>query len=342
MICRMASAPIVPGYRETGAKRSDAIYPFSVGMDPIGRAAETLAALLFLRRDVAPSRSRVGVMLTPQYVFDSGAGVDHMPQEVSNLSLVTGVGLIWGENGSLDSAVSRWSTEGLMRPDRTGIRMLASDKDVDTGAGKGSRRWATRVGVLEKAGILPADNRTRRAPGVFESDTGELLLETRRRRMRVVTPRTEAVVFDRGLPIALSALTIESASGPGLLAASSLDDRPLQESGRILVVFATDALNSGMRFAEPQRKTLLELGGLPVVMRGERATLRLTHQRPEQLRLYAAALNGERTEEIPVENTAQGVRFTLDTRHLQQGPTTFFELTDGEGSVSARKNGAVS
>lgn len=335
MICRMASAPIALGYGETGGKRKDAVYPFSVGMDPIGRAAETLAALLFLRRDVAPARSRVGVVLTPEYVFDVAAGVGRMPQEVSNLSLVSGVGLLWQDDKSGRSGASGWQPDALMRPDEAGLKLFTSGDSLSA-EGNGARSgWSTRTAVLSKGGILPADNRTSGARAVFESDTGELLLETRQRRMRVVTPKTEGVVFDGGLPIALSAFSVESASGPALVAVSALDGLPLKDSRRMLVVFATDALNSGMQFKEPERKTLLKLGRLPVLLRAENATVRLSHRRPGQLRLYASALNGERTEQIPVETSAEAIRFTLDTGRLQHGPTTFFELVDISESIAA-------
>ncbi len=337
MICRMASAPIALGYGEIDGKRKDAIYPFSVGMDPIERAAETLAALLFLRGDVAAARSRVGVMLTPEYVFDTAAGVGHMPQEVSNLSLVSGVGLLWQEEKVYRKEPSRWQPDALTWPDESGLKMLASgdfQAPVENAARSG---WSARTAVLKKAGILTADNRTSAARGVFQSDTGELLLETKQRRMSLVTPRTEGVAFDGGLPLALSALSVESATGPALVAVSALDGRQLKDSSRMLVVFATDALNSDMRFEEPERKTLVKLGGLPVLLRAESATLRLSHHHPERLRLYATALNGKRTEEITLQKTAEGIRFTLNLERLQKGPTTFFELVDGGESVADGK-----
>jgi hypothetical protein len=103
-------------------------------------------------------------------------------------------------------------------------------------------------------------------------------------------------------------------------------------------VFATDALNSGMRFKDAERKTLLKLGKLPVLLRAGSVTLHLSHQNPGQLRLYAVALNGERSEVIPLERSATGIRFTLDTARLQRGPTTFFELVE-TGGLSADAGG---
>jgi hypothetical protein len=333
MICRMASGPVELAYGRTGGKRKDAIYPYGVGLDPIGRAAETLAALLYLRRDVKPARSRLGVMLTPDYVFEASGGVGQIPRDISNLALVTGVGLLWEPAHKTEPA---WQADGFVQPDQTGLRRTASGTPLTIDGDKSGRRWGDRVTLLRKGGILPQHNRTNAARRVYETDTGELLLETRKRRFRVITPKTEGVVFDGGLPLDLSSLGVESADGPALVAVSSLDDRPLNESGRMLLILATDALNSGMRFADDQRRMLLELGTLPAVLRTAKVTIRLLHKRPGRLQLYATGFNGLRRESVPVERTPDGIRFTLNTAALQHGPTTFFELVE-EQEVSGIK-----
>jgi hypothetical protein len=100
----------------------------------------------------------------------------------------------------------------------------------------------------------------------------------------------------------------------------------------MLLILATDALNTGMTFADPARRTLLEIGTLPVLMLTTRVTLFLQHQEPGRLELHATALNGDRREALPVQVVEGGVRFTLDTGGLQGGPTTFFELVESAGS----------
>ena len=108
------------------------------------------------------------------------------------------------------------------------------------------------------------------------------------------------MVVDQGLPITFAQLTVEAADGPALVSpVSSLDGGPLSDTSRVLVMLATDAQNSGMRFADAEQRSLLELGQLPVLLRRARVIVRLAHNAPSGLRLYATALNGSRRESIP-------------------------------------------
>jgi hypothetical protein len=316
MICEHASGPIELTYGQSSSERKQAIYPFGVGMDPITRIGQTLAALLFLRGDVAPARSHVTVELSPSYVFDERAGRGELLPDVTRLALLTGVGLRWAASAT---GAPNSSAEMVVRPSAAN--------------GKGLReRWTARVKQLRTAGLLPTDNATDPAAGVYQSDTGELRLETQERRLRIITPDTEAVVFDQGLPVTLSRLTVEASDAPALVAASSLDGRPLGDSGRMLLMLATDAQNSGMRFADPVQRKLQKLGQLPVLLRRARVTVRLAHNGPVGLKLYATALNGSRGESIPLDPVAGGIRFTLDTAALRDGPTTFFELVKSDNA----------
>lgn len=317
MMCRMASSPIELSYENLSGKRKDAIYPFAVGMDPVDRAGEALAALLFLRGDVKPAHARVGIELSPAYV-EASAGLGEIPEGVKNLSLLMGTGLQWTENAW------RWNPDARVSLDET------IPADVATIAA-GGKTFAEMLSALKALQLVPADNRTDPELGVFQSDTGELVLETLARRFSLITPKTEAVSFDRN-PLRLMHLAVEAADGPALVAVSSLDNRPLATSRRMLLVLATDALNTGMSFADAARRTLVDIGTLPVLIRTARVTLFLEHQKPGRLELYATALNGDRREAVPLQVVEGGVRFTLDTGGLQGGPTTFFELVEPAGS----------
>ena len=92
---------------------------------------------------------------------------------------------------------------------------------------------AGAVAALRKAGILPSANRTDPAKGLFQSDTGEVLLDAPPRQLRVVTPRLEGVCIDPEAtpgPVVLKLLTVESTSVPASVTAIAVDDRPLAEA----------------------------------------------------------------------------------------------------------------
>jgi hypothetical protein len=123
----------------------------------------------------------------------------------------------------------------------------------------------------------------------------------------------------------LRQLTVEATSVPAAVAAIAADDRPLAESRRILLVYATDALNSGMTFTSPARETLVTLGKTPVLLRAGRleATLRTPHA--AALKLWALGLDGRRAQALPIAAEGQSLTIRIDTSRIE-AITPFFEL----------------
>lgn len=325
-ISRFAN-PVVLGYGMDRVPRHQAIYPFGIGMDPIARAGETLAALLYRRGDLQVARSAITIDLNQSYLFEKRGALGQMPEDISRLALLTGVGLRLDGQGRPGQAKGG-TTLNLQPSDPVSGRLQQGLGILNSRLGMGTEsRWKEQVAGLHARGVLKPANRTDVEQGVYESDTGEILLDSRKHRLQVVTPRTAAVVFDNGLPIQLKHLRIETADGPALVAASSLDGLPLDQSRRILLTLASDAQNSGMGFADPDRKVLLSLGQLPVKIRTAKVSIFLAHRNPDGLQLYALALNGERQSSLPLHTVPGGVRITLENWTLENGPTTFFELT---------------
>ena len=120
-----------------------------------------------------------------------------------------------------------------------------------------------------------------------------------------------------------------SSSKPAQVAALSLDDRPLPESRRILLVYATDALNSGATFEQEDRVILREKGTLPVLMQCGVFSVSLKNQKAATLTVWALGLDGSRRESItPVKLLGDELTLRIDTAALTGGPTPFFEIAD--------------
>lgn len=319
MLCRHASGPIELAYGITDSSQRQAIYPYGIGMDPIARAGETLAALLYLRGDVQPARTRIGLRLTPEYVFDQQGGIGHLPDDLTRLGLITGIGLVWQDarpKQPLDAVV-----------DPQGVSPTLVNKFMEkVGLGGVESQLSAVLANLRKRGVLagnPSDGKN-----YFESDTKEISLDVGTRVMKVITPRTEAVAFAVA-PGKLDALSVQKASSPALVSASSLDSEALGKSRRILLILASDARNSGMQFADKNDEELVRLGGMPILLRNIRVELALRHENPAGLSLYALKLNGERGQKIPITVLdGASAAFTLDTGALAAGPTTYFELVE--------------
>lgn len=347
MICQHAGA-IDLSYASKGG-RKDAIYPFVIGLDPITRATETLAALLYLRGDVAPARKMLGVRLDSKHVFDESAFLGNMPVDISRLALVTGVGLDW--QGRLEGQYDAQVMPGNASVTLTGKpvdptradKSLAAKMDALASKYAGSlgpkisktsfvvdNRWVSRVDAMKKTGLIGKDNLTDPKQGIYQTDTGQVVMDSQRKRLMVVTPNTEAVVFDAFEAMTLDNLRVEQADGPALVSVSSMDGQPLNASMRMLVILATDARNSGMRFSDAAETTLLDLGKKPVLIKTAVVKLKLKNQNAAKLKVYSNTLRGKRGDVIPATQESDGISFVLDTARLSHGPTTYFEISGQE------------
>ena len=303
----------------------ESISHYNAGYDPVSRAAETVAAFLFRRGDVSPSPHTVEIPLDDDFIYGGGRALSALDDELSRLWPLVRVGVSYGEKRVASSPVL------IVPPDRTsdigGSNMFSTVESSSSTA-----RLETIVGALRERGVLAAGNRTAPSAGVYESDTGQVLLDTSAGgEFHVRSHRHEAAVLKRDQRLVLDALTIESVSVPAAVSLISIDPdsrATLRDANRLLLVFSTDARNSGMVFTSATEEAATGLGDLPVIVRTGR--LSLTLQRTDHagdFKAYALRLDGSRAEEVPLERTSDGIALHLDTSRLPAaGPTPFFEL----------------
>ncbi|RFP13457.1 hypothetical protein D0T25_28370 [Duganella sp. BJB488] len=314
--CMHGEGPIDLSLSQT-AKHKTSIQPYSPGMDPVLRAGETLSALLFLRGDVSPSKNRVTVKYDAGTEYSPSSGVYAMSPDLRVLGLITGLEIQYGD-GEL--------------PPVAGIRQVVRQ---ESGVFPG-----TRVDALRTVGILPSkasnQNISNAWNDVYQSDTGELIFDKPNQRFTVKTARTEAITSAQALDnTAIGALKITNLDSPALLSASTLQDGDLEHSESILLIFATDAMNTDMSFEDPTptiepRSKLKNPGTMPVLIRQgvAKATLSLSHKTP--MRLVRLDLKGNRQAPVAISGTPTQTgtdwSFKLDNVVPGLGPTTFFLL----------------
>jgi len=219
MICRYTN-PVQLRYDPDGPRRSRAIHPFGVGMDPVATAGEILAALLYRRGDVQPAAHKVGLMVSNNEMLGAYSGVKGIPDQLSMISLVTGVGLDINGTSDDNNLVFKVHLE-----DNWNWRRLFGRR----GSLKG---WSGILGRLRDGGIITGGNNTDGDGSIFVADTGQVTIEPKKKTMSVITPMTEAVVFDSvEKPVELKRLSVISADNPALVALSSIDGETLENSG---------------------------------------------------------------------------------------------------------------
>ena len=333
--------------------RKTFINPFAVGTDPISRATETLAALLFLRGDVSPAKHLIGLKLTPEDAFNRSAHLGSTSSDVSKLSLVTGIGLDWqGSSASKKSAKlladaqvdfsQPYIKTNNNMPNKQAEQSQSFGLILDDFAKKyagdlaykirklkiiSDDGWEVKVKNLREAKFIGVNNLTDASKGIYHSDTGEILLDSQESKMLVITPNTEAIVFDEPKPIKLNQLSILSADHSALVAVSSIDNQPLINSKRMLLVLSTDARNSDMQFSDSANSTALSLGKPPVLIRAVKVKLALQSPHKSLLKVYSTNLRGQRKNAINLKQTNTSIEFELDISKLSHGATTYFEIS---------------
>ena len=105
----------------------------------------------------------------------------------------------------------------------------------------------------------------------------------------------------------------------------TVDGKPLAESDRIVLVYSTEMVNSGM-ILSGSRASLIKFGIAPALMRTGTLELSLRNAGSGMV-LYALAVDGTRVERLPLDPAVDGrLSIRIDTSKLAKGPTPFFEL----------------
>lgn len=182
------------------------------------------------------------------------------------------------------------------------------------------------IDALRAKGVIPQGNRTDPGKGIWESDTGELLLNIPEKRFRILTPRVEAITFEKNSDESLPVLAQTFSSIPSTVALVSLDGKELaKDSGRMLLFYLTANYNTGMELSADQ-STVRKVGQAPTLLRTGQLELQLNLPAGKNYRLYPLRSDGLRREGIPLTKNGSGYRLELDTAALPHGPTGVFEL----------------
>ena len=304
------------------------IRPFSLMFDPVIGASEFLTAFLLRRGDVRPADGRVRITLDPEELYRARTFNDGMNSAHSRLTLLTGVATEVLKPGAqplppeTDEVVLKTSGGTAV------VNNLAGFSQVVDQPGN-PFDLNTFVAELKKQKLLPENNRSNPNDEVFESSTGELLMDCRRNYMSVDTPRLQGICAEAGSKAQLSDLGVDELTTRGNLAVVSVDgDRPLRQAKRLVAVYATNALNSGMEFDEKERVTLRKIGQGPTLVETGRFRLRLRHDRADRFKCFALGIDGTRRAELPVTAKDGELMLDIDTARLPGGPALYFELAE--------------
>lgn len=184
------------------------------------------------------------------------------------------------------------------------------------------------VAKLKAKGLVKPDNRTDAKKGIYESETGELLMKGYDHYLQAVTPRTEAVCLETGTSAKLGRMEVRSTSANGCVAVTSVDGEQIGASKRMVFLYITREANEGM-VTSADGKTMVNMGGYPALLQTGVVDVRLDLP-ARDWELYLLGYNGERLERLPVQTEDGRLVLKLDTAKFLHGPTPFFELVKAD------------
>ncbi|MBR0460041.1 MAG: beta-galactosidase [Victivallales bacterium] len=302
-------------------KKGD-LWSFRIAKDPVLRACEYLTYFLLVRRDVQPARAAIRVRVKEDDVFAPNGPKGGFPSNYSLAALFSKISL---------ECIGRDGKTIPLQPNEFPIKL---DKTSAVTVGQGfmdikeneNASAASIVAEFKKRGLLSDKNRS---DGVtyFESDTDELYLDTEKSFMQVNTPRFQGICGLAGTTSNLPSLKIHKMTTNATLCLVSVDgEAPLSQSRRMALVFATNALNSGMSFQGEDMSYCIERGTQPTLIQCGQFEVSITNKNAAKLTLYPLDFAGKRLKQIkPLSVQGDTARFAVDMRN--DGHAFFYELS---------------
>ncbi|MCK4375705.1 MAG: hypothetical protein KAX19_10260, partial [Candidatus Brocadiae bacterium] len=270
---------------------------FDVATDPLNQAAERAAICLFLRGDMRPAPHSVAIATSSEELLrHSRRRVDVAPSWHA-LALVTRVGTYLADApGEVPADLVLplgWSSQGAVLDPYDG------------------QAGAEVLEMLRERGWLDG-NLTDLAANRLHSETGEFLVDAPRDVMVLNTPRTAGCYAPEGETIEAGPVTITVDRTDATVWVSSVDGEPIERSRRLIITHLTDLQNTGARFGEKARQTLLAWGTTPHLVLAGSATVTLEMENAQGAKVWALATSGRRVAQVAAEVRDGGLVVPLD------------------------------
>jgi hypothetical protein len=217
------------------------------------------------------------------------------------------------------------------------------DRAVSVAPTWSAAAWNARVGT-SAGGSVPAG--TVLIPGAAAYGTNAvaalaaltntpsaLVIDRDRGAFTVITERTVGGFAETGR-IAAGPLTVEIRGASATVWVSALDRSPVAASGRLLLTHLTDVQNTGAKYADAEKKILLDWGKAPYLVRAGGADVTLALNDADVYSVYALATSGRRLGKIPSRVEGGKLRFTASVAGAE-GARMLYEIVKEGASLSS-------
>jgi hypothetical protein len=187
----------------------------------------------------------------------------------------------------------------------------------------------TLLQTLRSKRIVNVDNPTRPSEKFYRSITGEITIDGPRNQLILDTPRTAGGFAPAGQSIRTEKGGVEFTivGTDATLWISALDEEPIRCSNRLLVTHLTDLQNTSIQYAEEERKTLLDWGQLPYLVRTGAAEVSIELENPGLYKVWALSPGGKRIGQVEARVEQGRLQFTADVgADVEWGARMLYEI----------------
>lgn len=256
---------------------------FDICGDPVAQLTDRLTAVMFLRGDMKSAPRKYAYHLKTDEFFRPKIDKTYsLP--LRRLGLIAQIGTVV-DDGPAD-----------------GVQLL-------------SGKTAITPSILAHPGDAAAWQKLLRT-GSAVSSTGEIRLDSASGTLVTAAPKTESI-SSAVSKIAGNFLTISRLNTFQTIGAIALDNKPLVDSGRILILQLTHVINSGMVFGNRRLTVVKKTGGPPLLLR--RGSCRIHLNSPHLYRVTALSADGEVLGRIDGGRTGDGFAFPADNSRYPGG-----------------------
>lgn len=179
------------------------------------------------------------------------------------------------------------------------------------GSISGRREFPGLRRIRSHRDMTPAEKSLSAQP-VRRSDTGELIYDSARGELTVVSPESECLIFRNGSASGKVLSVSGAVSDQQVVAVAAMDRRPLASGRKLLLFHLTDVTNLHIRYSSENCKAVEEWGrNLQLVLRRKAAvSLKIA---PGGYRVEALRMDGTPKLKLPSVYRDGALRFTVDT-----------------------------
>ena len=303
---------------------------FTTGNNPVAVANEIMAYCFFGRGDVSPAKGSVELVLTDNFLKNASGYHRSISGQQSRIPLLTGFSVSFPDIPKRDSLKGVSPSKPDIRINPEGYSSIkANDWFAETIEGAdGNFKLKDFAALLKSKGIFDRGNATDTDREIYQSDTGQIKLDVKRKKMSVSTPKSQAVALTAGDSESLENIEVKSTTANAAVALCAMDGKKISESSSLILIYSTSALNSGMRLSEDMTYAK-HIGKAPALIRTGRLSASLKLKPGAKFRIYPLSLTGERRAPLELIQTQSGsADIEIDLSKLPNGPTTLFEISE--------------